>query len=155
MAAVFWDRTGKECWWWNSCNKGPQWYQKRIAKHWKQLHRAIQEKRCGMLISGVVLLHDSVHPHTAACTWALLEHFSWKMLEHCWSISAGSCLTTLLIALILLWATITCLLIWRTDWDQSSSTIMMSWSKVSKHGWAHRRYFSYCLLTAQYRWLLE
>jgi hypothetical protein len=25
--------TGKECCWWNSCNKGPQWIQKRIAKH--------------------------------------------------------------------------------------------------------------------------
>jgi hypothetical protein len=32
MATVFWNRTGKECWWWNSCNKGPQ-HQKCIMKH--------------------------------------------------------------------------------------------------------------------------
>jgi hypothetical protein len=42
----------------------------------KYLCRAIQNKRCGMLISGVGLLHDSVHLHTAAGTRTLLEHFS-------------------------------------------------------------------------------
>jgi hypothetical protein len=42
----------------------------------KRLHRAIQNKRRGMLISCVVLL------------------------EHCWSLSTGSCLTTLLTVLI-------------------------------------------------------
>jgi ribosomal protein L4 len=49
----------------------------------KKLHRAIQNKGCGMLISDVVLLHDNDRLHTAACTQALL------------SISAWSCLTTL------------------------------------------------------------
>jgi hypothetical protein len=42
-----------------------------------------------MLTSGVVLLHDNVYPYTAACIWALLEHFSWKLSEHCWRISVG------------------------------------------------------------------
>jgi hypothetical protein len=29
-----------------------------------------------------VLLHENVHPLTAACTWALLEHFKWKLFDH-------------------------------------------------------------------------
>jgi hypothetical protein len=45
----------------------------------KKLRRAIQNKRRGMLISGVVLLHDNVCPHTAACTQALLAHFNWEL----------------------------------------------------------------------------
>jgi hypothetical protein len=47
-----------------------------------------RNKRCGMLTHGVVLLHDIARKHT------LLT------LEHCWSISTGSCLTTLFTALI-------------------------------------------------------
>jgi hypothetical protein len=39
--------------------------------------RAIQNKRRGMLTSGVALLHDTACLHTAACTQALLEHFNW------------------------------------------------------------------------------
>jgi transposase len=35
-----------------------------------------------MLTSGVVLLHDKAHPHTATCTRALLEHFNWELLYH-------------------------------------------------------------------------
>jgi hypothetical protein len=37
---------------------------------------------CGMLIVGVVLLHDNPHLHTAACTRALLEHFNWELFDH-------------------------------------------------------------------------
>jgi hypothetical protein len=51
-----------------------------------KLRRASQNKRHGMLTSGVVLLHGNEHLHA---------------LEHCWSISAGSCLSTLLTSLIL------------------------------------------------------
>jgi hypothetical protein len=40
------------------------------------LRRAIQNKRCGMLTYGVVLLHDNALPHTAGRTRALLEHFN-------------------------------------------------------------------------------
>ena len=32
----------------------------------RKLRRAIQNKRRGMLFSGIVLLHDNVRPHTAA-----------------------------------------------------------------------------------------
>jgi hypothetical protein len=56
----------------------------------KELCRAM-----GMLTSGIVLLHDNAHPHTAACTQVLL------------SISTGSCLTTLLTDLISLRVTTT------------------------------------------------
>jgi hypothetical protein len=62
-----------------------------LVLYWKtlkKLRRTIQNKWCGMLTSGVVLLHDNVHLHTTTRT------------EHCWSISTGSCLTTLLTELI-------------------------------------------------------
>jgi hypothetical protein len=35
-----------------------------------------------MMTSGVVLLHDNAHPHTAAHTQALLEHFNWELFDH-------------------------------------------------------------------------
>jgi transposase len=35
-----------------------------------------------MLTYGVVLLHDNVCPHTAACPLALLEHFNWELFDH-------------------------------------------------------------------------
>jgi hypothetical protein len=98
----------------------------------KKLPRAIQNKRGGMVTSIAVLVLTQL-----------------LALEHCLSISTGSCLTTLLTALISLRATTTCLPTptSRTDWDHSASTIM-SWWKVSKHGWAHRRQTS---LTHAYR----
>jgi hypothetical protein len=52
------------------------------CKTLKKLHMAIQNKRCGMLTYGVVLLHDNVHLHTAARTQALLEHFNWESSDH-------------------------------------------------------------------------
>jgi hypothetical protein len=44
---------------------------------------AIQNKRCGMLTYGVVLLHDNVslHTRTAACTPALLDNFNWELFS--------------------------------------------------------------------------
>jgi transposase len=36
----------------------------------------------GMLTYGVVLLHGNVHPHTAARTRALLEHFNWELFDY-------------------------------------------------------------------------
>jgi hypothetical protein len=35
-----------------------------------------------MLMSGVVLLSDNAHPHTAAHTRALQEHFNWELFDH-------------------------------------------------------------------------
>jgi hypothetical protein len=68
--------------------------------------------------------------------------------EHCCSISTGSSLTTLLTALISLRATTACLPTWRAGCDLSASTLMRSWWKVSKHGWAHVRQTS---LTQAYK----
>ena len=48
----------------------------------KKLRRAIENKRRGMLTSGVVLLHDSACPHTAAHTQALLQKFCWDLFDH-------------------------------------------------------------------------
>jgi hypothetical protein len=48
-------------------------------------------------------------------------------LEHCWSISTGSCLTNLLTDLISLRATTTNNTTWRTGWDHSASTLMSWW----------------------------
>jgi hypothetical protein len=91
----------------------------------KKLHRAIQNKKCGMLTSSVLLLQTM-----RVCIQLLA-------LEHSWSISTGNCLTTLLEALISLRATTNCLQTWSTGWDHSASTTMRSWWKMSKCGWAH------------------
>jgi hypothetical protein len=43
---------------------------------------AIQNKRRGMLTSGVVLLHGNERPYTVARIRALLEHFNWELFDH-------------------------------------------------------------------------
>jgi histone-lysine N-methyltransferase SETMAR len=48
----------------------------------KKLLRTIQNKMYGMLISGVVVLHDNTRPHTAARTRALLQYFNWELFDH-------------------------------------------------------------------------
>ena len=46
------------------------------------MRRSIQNKRRGLLTSGVVLLHDNARPHTAARTRTLLEQFRWDVFDH-------------------------------------------------------------------------
>jgi histone-lysine N-methyltransferase SETMAR len=50
----------------------------------KEFSRAIQIKRRGMLTYSVlvVLLHGNAHPHAAALTRAMLEHFNWVLFDH-------------------------------------------------------------------------
>jgi hypothetical protein len=48
----------------------------------KNLRMAIQDKKRGMLTSGVVLLHDNACPHIAFHTRALLEHFNWELFDY-------------------------------------------------------------------------
>jgi hypothetical protein len=48
----------------------------------QKLRRVIQNKRCGMLTPGVVLVHDNACPYTTARTQALLEHFDWELFDH-------------------------------------------------------------------------
>jgi hypothetical protein len=53
------------------------------CKTLEKLHRpAIQNKRCGVLPSCVVLLHDDARPHTAARSQAMLQHFNWELFGH-------------------------------------------------------------------------
>ncbi|GFV23725.1 histone-lysine N-methyltransferase SETMAR [Trichonephila clavipes] len=47
---------------------------------WK-LRRTIQNKRCGMLDAGVVLLHDNTRPHAARRTAAVLKEFGWELFD--------------------------------------------------------------------------
>jgi hypothetical protein len=47
-----------------------------------KLRKAIQNKRSGILTSGVVLLRDDAHSHTATRTGTLLEHFNWELFDH-------------------------------------------------------------------------
>jgi hypothetical protein len=49
----------------------------------KKLYRVIQNKRHGLLTSGVVLLHANVclHMSTAARTRALLEYSNWELFD--------------------------------------------------------------------------
>jgi histone-lysine N-methyltransferase SETMAR len=48
----------------------------------KKTHRTIQNKRRGILTSGVVFLHDYEPPHIAARTRALLEPSNWELFDH-------------------------------------------------------------------------
>jgi histone-lysine N-methyltransferase SETMAR len=48
----------------------------------QKLRTAIQNNRSRMLTSGVVLLHDNAHQHTAAHTGTLLKHFKWELFDH-------------------------------------------------------------------------
>jgi hypothetical protein len=102
----------------------------------KRLRRAIRNKRPGKLTSGVVLLHGNACPHAAARTRALLGHFNWELFDHPpYSPDHASSDYNLFTYL-------------KNCWDHSASTIMRSWWKVSKHGWAHRRQTS---LTQAYK----
>jgi hypothetical protein len=48
----------------------------------KELQRAIQNKRHGMLTPDIVLFHDNAYPYTVAHTCVPLEHFDWELFDH-------------------------------------------------------------------------
>ncbi|GFT52963.1 mariner Mos1 transposase [Trichonephila clavipes] len=48
----------------------------------RKLRRALQNKRCGILSKGVLLLHDSAMPHPSRETPKLKESFGWEVLDH-------------------------------------------------------------------------
>jgi hypothetical protein len=70
MAAVFWDRKGALMV--EFMQQGTTITSKVYRETLQKLRRVIQNKRRGMLTSGVVLLQDNGLPHTAAGTRALL-----------------------------------------------------------------------------------
>jgi hypothetical protein len=54
----------------------------RYCETLTRLKNAIGQKRPGLLTAGVILLHDTARPHTAA---AIVNHtatFGWKCLDH-------------------------------------------------------------------------
>jgi hypothetical protein len=53
----------------------------RVLRNTKKLRRDIQNKKRGMLTSGVVLLLDNECPHTAART-QVLDDFNWELFDH-------------------------------------------------------------------------
>jgi hypothetical protein len=122
MAAAFWDRKGVLM---------VEFMQQGITVSemccdtLKELCRAFQNKRCGMLTSSVMLLHDNACLHTAAHTQALLKHINLES-DH------PPCSPDLALSVYHLLST------WRTGWVHRAATILRSWWKMSKHGWAHR-----------------
>jgi hypothetical protein len=46
------------------------------------LKPGIYSKRRGRLSEGIMMLHDSAHHHTAACTMETLRKFKWEVMEH-------------------------------------------------------------------------
>ncbi|GFU72919.1 histone-lysine N-methyltransferase SETMAR [Trichonephila clavipes] len=52
------------------------------SRTFKKLKRTIQNKRRGLLSSGVVLLHDNARPHTAVRTREVLRKFKWDVFQH-------------------------------------------------------------------------
>jgi hypothetical protein len=95
MAAVFWGRKGVLMV--EFMQKGTTITSEGHCETLKKLRKATQNKRRGMLISGVriVPLLISARPHTAACTRALLEHFNWELFDSLTSLrTTTTCLPT-------------------------------------------------------------
>jgi histone-lysine N-methyltransferase SETMAR len=82
MASIFWDMKGMLMV--KFMKQGTTITSEVYCETLKKVRRAIQNKRCGMLTSGVlvVLLHDCACPHTATRTGALLEPFNWQLFDH-------------------------------------------------------------------------
>ncbi|KAJ4433160.1 hypothetical protein ANN_15417, partial [Periplaneta americana] len=80
MATVFWDCKGVLLL--DFMPKGTMINANRYCETLRNLRRAIQNKRRGMLSRGVVLLHDNARPHTTASTRELLDQFGWEIFDH-------------------------------------------------------------------------
>lgn len=80
MATVFWDRKGILLI--DFLPRGTTINAERYCETLAKLRRAIQNRRRGLLSSGVVLLHDNARPHVAARTQAQLDNFHWEILDH-------------------------------------------------------------------------
>uniref|UniRef100_A0A1B6ITX5 Tc1-like transposase DDE domain-containing protein n=1 Tax=Homalodisca liturata TaxID=320908 RepID=A0A1B6ITX5_9HEMI len=80
MATVFWDKKGIILV--EFMERGTTINAAVYSDTLKKLRRAIQNRRRGMLTSGIVLLHDNARPHTAARTQDLLNSFGWNIFEH-------------------------------------------------------------------------
>ncbi|UYV65471.1 hypothetical protein LAZ67_3004457 [Cordylochernes scorpioides] len=78
--SVFWDRKGLLlC---DFMRRGTTMNPDRYCEILKQLRRAIQNERRGMLTKGVRFHHDNARPHTAHKTTAFFEEFGWELVSH-------------------------------------------------------------------------
>lgn len=80
LATVFWDRKGVLLV--ELMERGTTITAASYSVTLQRLRRAIQNKRRGMLSSGVVLFHDNARPHTAAAIKTLLQCFRWEVFDH-------------------------------------------------------------------------
>ncbi|KAJ4450280.1 hypothetical protein ANN_01700 [Periplaneta americana] len=80
MCTVFWDRKGILLI--DFLPRGETVNADHYCETLRKLRRAIQNKMCGMLTAGVVLLHDNARPHTARRTAAVLTKFGWELFVH-------------------------------------------------------------------------
>ena len=83
-----------------------------------------QNKRGGMLSSGIVLIHDNARPHTAAATKRPLKRFRWEVFDH----PPSSVRTWFLVIFI-------SFLVWndrrrRTCWHNELQTSVENWLKA-------------------------
>ncbi|GFX02249.1 mariner Mos1 transposase [Trichonephila clavipes] len=80
MATVFWDRPGAFLVEFNQ--QGTTINAAAYCATLTKLRCAIQNKRRGLLTSGVLLLHDNARPHSAINTQNLIRSFGWEQIDH-------------------------------------------------------------------------
>ena len=80
MATVFWDRHGVLLV--EFMQQGTTINAATYCATLTKLRRAIQNKRRGLLTSGVLLLHDNARPHSAIQTQNLIRSFGWEQIAH-------------------------------------------------------------------------
>ncbi|GFX92222.1 histone-lysine N-methyltransferase SETMAR [Trichonephila clavipes] len=80
MATVFWDRHGVLLV--EFMQQGTTINAAAYCATLTKLRRAIQNKRRGLLTSGVLLLQDNARPHSAINTQNLIRSFGWEQIDH-------------------------------------------------------------------------
>jgi len=80
MATVFWDQKGMLLV--DFMEPGTTITAAVYCETLAKLKRAIQNRRRGMLSSGIVLLHDNARPHMAASTAERIQEYGWELFDH-------------------------------------------------------------------------
>ena len=80
MATVFWDHKGILLT--EFMTPGTTISSEVYCETLNKLRRSVQNKLCGMLTKGIILLHNNAQPHTASRTNALIRLFNWEIFDH-------------------------------------------------------------------------
>jgi hypothetical protein len=80
MATVFWDRKGVLLV--AFMKPGETIISKVYCEMLKPLRRGIQDRQCGLVTLGVMLLHDNTRPLHAVRKVQLLRQFKWGLFYH-------------------------------------------------------------------------